>query len=278
MTPLEYMNKYRKMEVLLDDGPVSVDVHKYVSKCHSADVWKKASKLLDQKEESVQVSVRTVFGDVDTRTFDKSTSKKLLGIVQDPYNGKGSPEEVQVVLQLAVKSGATKKEELQEYLQSKDIGLDCCGFVSNYIWHAVECKAWDVDVTNKDVVATNWIPALISQRPKVKSVDDILKAPGKFYIMATADENGKVINNGAGAHVMITEPHSIMKVRSVVTIMKKGVEHRVEQECYKIRVIESTGGLGLTESFYKLVSVDKNYVFTVARGCKSGTLKVRIAG
>ena len=54
-----------------------------------------------------------------------------------PFYGKGSPEDCQLAAQLAVLVKRTSKEQLPRYCD-KNMGLDCNGFVGNY----VSCPQW----------------------------------------------------------------------------------------------------------------------------------------
>ena len=101
MTPKQYAEKYWNLEVPFADGSVTVRVDRYLSGCHSSDLLRKAQTLVEKKDAPLTVRVRTIHGGLDTRTYDWITRKKLTGVLQDPFTGKGSPEEVQVLLQVA---------------------------------------------------------------------------------------------------------------------------------------------------------------------------------
>jgi len=291
MTPLEYARKYWDLDIPLEDGTLRVCVKSYVSGCHGSPLLTKAQTLVDQQDELLTVSVKTVFGNLDQRSYDKLTRKKLNGMIQDPFNGKGSPEEIQALMQVAVKCGFLQRHEVAAFCASGKIGLDCCGFVSNYVWHAVMRRPWDVDVGKKDAAASNYIPSMMLAGRALKTEDELSIHRAQCLVLATADENGRVIPNGAGAHIMITEPHTLIRMSSssfVATSKGKSsfeyagqsYQGRSEKVCdgSTFVVVESTGGLGLVSSRYRLLSVDeKTGVFKVGRGCKSGTLHVRIA-
>jgi hypothetical protein len=216
----------------------------------------------------------------------------LSGVLQDPFNGKGSPEEVQVLLQVAVKCGALNKTDLATFCKSGQIGLDCCGFVSNYVWHVVMGKPWDIDTGKQDLAASNYIPAMMMSGRSIKTEDEFVRCRGQCMVFATADATtGRVIANGPGAHVMITEPHSLFHMAKTTTISDKKGRGTISMNGQSIAVktqsssantvlvVESTGGgKGLVSSRYSVLNVDeKTGVFHVQRGCSPGTLKVRVA-
>lgn len=292
MTPLEYAKRYWEMDVPLADGPVRVCVNRYLSGCHSSPLLAKAQTLVDQVGESLTVRVRTIFGHLDERTYDKTSRKVLSGVLKDPFNGKGSPEEVQALLQVAVQCGFLKPTQLSTFCSSGKIGLDCCGFVANYIWHAVMRRPWDVDMGKKDLAASNYIPAMMQAGRAIKTEADFTSLRSQSLVLATADSTGKVIPNGPGAHVMITEPNTLIRMGGQSFIANPKGKSTIQHEGQSIAgrqkqikedvtfiVVESTGGgKGLVSSRYRLLSVDeKTGLFCVKRGCSNGTLNVRFA-
>ncbi len=291
MTPKQFAQQYWNLQVPFEDGPINVRVACYRSGIHSSPVLSKAMTLVDGKNETYQVSVRTIRGAVDFRTYNRANRKQLLGTIQDPFNGKGSPEEVQVLLQVAVKCGFLKKERVPAFCASGDIGLDCCGFVSNYVWHAVMKKPWDVDTGKKDLAASNYIPAMMAAGRPVKTEEDLIQHSAQCLVFAKADETGKVIKNGPGAHVMITEPNTLMRMHgtsSVVTAKgRDNIQYKGQNYTGRVKsisntsivVVESTGGgKGLVDSRYTVLSVNETTgVFLMKRGCSQGTLSLRVA-
>src|SRR5262249_23620245 len=62
-----------------------------------------------------------------------------LRLARSAFMGKGSPEACRIVLQLARRWGLAPN--LQAYADSY-LGLDCNGFVGNYLWHVVQKNPW----------------------------------------------------------------------------------------------------------------------------------------
>lgn len=144
----------------------------------------------------------------------------------------------------------------------------------------------------KDLAASNYIPSMIQAGQAIKSEADFLAHRTRSLVLATADDGGKVIPNGPGAHVMITEPNTIIRMggQSFVATPKgkasidyqgqsiSGRQKQIKDDLTFV-VVESTGGgKGLVSSRYRLLSVDeKTGLFKVKRGCSNGTLQVRFA-
>src|SRR5262245_52625418 len=132
-TPVQYAERYWSMEVPFSDGSVRVHVDKYHIG-HPADAQGKLwSKLKDHfhkhRDKSYALSLI-----VNRVQHDFRSTDELLRRVVSPYYGKGSPEDCQITLQIAVMLGESSKGQLQKYCDDY-LGLDCNGFVGNYLWH-----------------------------------------------------------------------------------------------------------------------------------------------
>lgn len=159
MSPSDYLNRYRNLQVTLFDGITiyNVDVHEYrnatsyyqggtaegdhhiftgmaakdqlmsrirsrgtrVSAGHYQIRYSQAGQILPRNDTTTEV-----YGDLIV------SSVSLL----QPYQGKGSPEEIELALKLAVGCGLINptRDALQQYCDA-NIGLDCNGFVGNYV-------------------------------------------------------------------------------------------------------------------------------------------------
>jgi len=180
--------------------------------------------------------------------------------------GKASPEELQVTLQLALRFKVVPgPESLQSYCDEK-VGLDCNGFVGNYLEHGFRGKGWDsykVGFSNYD--ANLGVRDLMQKLgPPLNSLDDVQML--QTYVMGLVDPHtNQVINQGVFpniAHTVVTTPFTFVG-------MHEGKPHLM------MRVVESTGGIGLTESPYFLLE-GKNHVFKVWRGSKKETREFAI--
>jgi hypothetical protein len=141
-----------------------------------------------------------------------------------PY-GKGSPEMIAAYLRLAVMAGVVKPHALQQFLDDRYVGIDCSGFVSNYLAA--------IGKMDKTVVGDYNAASYASGHPKRKSLDEL----ANLDILVWRD----------GGHVAIMEEP------------KKGTGG------IEAVVVESNGSRGLDKETYTFESVDKSGIFTVKR-------------
>lgn len=183
-----------------------------------------------------------------------STNDNWWGYAYFCFIGKGAPEHCQVALQLADRYGLAPNG-LQAYADSA-IGLDCNGFVGNYIWHGKTRHMW----TNRGVNEPLGPDSLISNffnGSYVKQWEDI--NPSNTYLFGMVDKTGQIIpggKSGAG-HIMITQA---------------GMSAPGHWDTYspKLWVVESTAGSvppGLHEGWYECLDYNKKTgIFHLDRG------------
>jgi len=89
--------------------------------------------------------------------------------------------------------------------------------------------------------------------------------------MGLVDKAGNVIPGGGHGtgHIMVTNPGALLHG---VCVEGSGSNNGLKPA---MQVVESTGGMGLTESWYSFLSV-KDAIFTVYRGCKKSRMSVRV--
>src|SRR5258708_6877538 len=141
-TPLEYASQYRSLTVALDDGPVTVAIESY----HEGEWDKEADHLIDASIEDFQSEkkkhpdyVLTLTVNGKPATFrDVNVLRRCLHYA---FEGKGSPEDRQVGAQWAVLRKRATKANLPQYCQAH-MGLDCPGFVGNYLWYVRGRRTW----------------------------------------------------------------------------------------------------------------------------------------
>jgi hypothetical protein len=194
---------------------------------------------------------------IDTKRFvDFRTMARYV------FSGKGSPEACQIVLQLAGQWGLAP-DGLQKYADQA-LGLDCNGFVGNYLWHEKRGNPWtDLGVGNHDLGPDAFIDELCKGKGLTKW-DDI--HPSQMYVLGMVDSSGQVMRGGPAAnegdsapppgHIVITEPG---RLRPAMTVAGKAVPTA-------IRVVESTAAHtpGLWESWYSFAGVSHG-IFTLNR-------------
>ena len=288
MTAHDYMGLYRNLRVPIVNekdertGWQTVDVHQYLltqqdsaagSPEHynvqnaTSGLGTLESKIRDhfsKKGASLKVFVGTA--EVDERTFQSAND--VWYFARKAFFGKGSPEEVQITLQLVLRFGLEVPARLQAYcdvatdvLAQGRVGLDCNGFVGNYLDHGFHDKAWDADkIGFSNYTANTGVKDIMDRMgPEVKSLDDI--GPLQLYAMGLVDPVTKqVINRVSGshtAHCVVTTPFTLVGMLG-------------NKAYIQMQVVESTLDKGLTESDYLLLS-GSHSVFEVRRGSKVGT-------
>ncbi len=173
------------------------------------------------------------------------------------FLGKGCPEHCQIVLQLAHHWGLTKDLGLQGYAAAA-LGLDCNGFVGNYLWHEKQGHPWmDLGIRNWELGPDAWISGYFEGKQLLTDWDQI--QTGRMYIMGMVDKTGAIIRGGPGSgagHIVITEPNERTDAPG-----PKG------KPSFAVKVVESTAGHnpGLWESYYTYTSVS-GQIFQIHRG------------
>jgi len=310
MTPLEYAAKYRNLDVYLyteeqakaspsgqlppggEWQTVDVDSYRlglkkaYQKPIDSIEVFKsKVRPHINEKDESITVWVKTIQGDIVSKTYRSRI--ELAENVNDPFYGKGSPEECQVVLQLAIRYGVFPKDKIQIYCDNGNIGLDCNGFVGNYLRHVRQGLPWDTDAKTKEQKKSEFdantmiksIMGFSGAAFPVKTMEELDQNRLSIFLLATCNEAGQILDHVKNAdgsishgHIMISQPCTLTKAKDPILAGKS-----YKGEVPVFTVIESTGGSGLRDSPYHILDVSKHGVFTVHRGVKGQNMKVKIA-
>jgi hypothetical protein len=170
------------------------------------------------------------------------------------FKGKGSPEHCQIVLQLANRWGLAP--ELQKYADAW-LGLDCNGFVGNYLWHTRKGKNWDdLGVRNHDMGPDALISEFLLRNP-VKRWRDV--DPSKTYVLGLTDSSGVVVPGGPNSksgHIAITDNTVSKRDQKKDGLLSPAVF-----------VVESTGAHtpGLWGSYYNCKREKGDGLFTLFR-------------
>ena len=176
------------------------------------------------------------------------------------FVGKGSPEACQAVLQLA--NYWDLAPDVQAYADSA-LGLDCNGFVGNYLWHAKNGNPWtNLGAGNHDLGPDSPIRTGYYDHYQAHLLDrwESLDT-AKMYIMMEVGKDGVVINGGTAAapgHIVITEPDQ-----------RDDRPGKDPKKSFAVKSVEATGGHtpeGLWESWYTCPSYDsKSKIFSIFR-------------
>jgi hypothetical protein len=179
--------------------------------------------------------------------------KQVAVMARYVFKGKGAPEHCQIVLQLVAHWGLASKG-LQAYAD-RALGLDCNGFVGNYLWHGKNSVGWSYLAVGKHVVGPDAsIDGFFDHRKAVRKLEEI--DASKSYILGKVGPTGQVIPGGNAAtagHIVVTEPGRFQPAMG-------GIKPR-------IYAVESTASHdpGLCETWYSILSIDQKGIFTILR-------------
>jgi hypothetical protein len=278
VSPVSYKARYEHLQVpLVNGGPAEIRVNKYrLRGLPGHDVDEAASKAFfdSLSRHHVDMELRVDPGAryfrVLHRNRDSSFAvtehtetglekvgseflKQLSVMARYVFAGKGAPEHCQLVLQL-VNHWKLAPDGLQSYAD-KSLGLDCNGFVGNFLWHANRQQSWsNLGLGKHDEGPDVSIDGYFDRRKSISRWEDLI--PGRSYIMGLVDAAGHVVPGGSAfnaGHIVVTEPGRFR--RATLT------------EPPAVWAVESTAAHepGLWESWYSFLNVDRSGIFTIKR-------------
>ncbi|HEY1376905.1 MAG TPA: hypothetical protein VGF55_08925, partial [Gemmataceae bacterium] len=228
MTPSQYAGRYQDLQVpiVVDDKVVrweSVWLGKYllITQVKPKTVWDGnhannsaafdalLGKLWDHfgRNNDKKATLTAHFKDADgtTEHVEFNTWDDLWYYARKAIEGKCSPEEATITLQLADRFGLLKGLDLQGYCD-KYLGLDCNGFVGNYLVHGLRGGDWDAEPPGTDYLANKLIPNIVRQDKPVNTVEELV--PANMYTFAMVNDSGVVVPGGGepAGHIFITNP------------------------------------------------------------------------
>ncbi len=283
-TPLQYAERYWQLPVPVPNGPVTVRIDKYHlgAPTHAKDVlWRALQDYFTaQLRQTPGFQLQLT---VDGQPARFGSTHEMLFHVLRPFFGKGSPEQNQIVLQLVVMLGIKQPAELQAYA-NENLGIDCNGFVGNYLLHGRGQQPWTVlDGSGSSVGPNSLITQIFAQGNAVTNGATMLAA--RSYILVEVDANGHVMPGGPNnppGHIAITEPGRF-QAHAFVTDSFGGLDLRLaRQGVYQHRgfwAVEATGHhVGLTQSWYSIPeTADSQGAFRVFRGSQGHWLRFKIS-
>jgi hypothetical protein len=261
----EYKALYDELEIFGHNDTVSI--HQYrLGQPKDGGTTRKA--LLDKvgpkgiQDFELRVGPKGNLQTVDP-AFTKTSAFHLA--LASPFTGKGAPEHCQLVLQLADHFNLAPGGDLQRYADTH-LGLDCNGFVGNYLWHEWKGNPWtnpgrgDKDYDGPDMRLDGFRD--VRRHNRVKKWSEI--NTNLLYLFIRVTENGDIIVNAVGdpiGHIVITDsPHA----PGAATDADKHIA---------VRVVESSGSHhppGLYENWYSWLTEKnagtKDAIFYVDRG------------
>lgn len=220
--------------------------------------------------------------------FSISEGDQLWALLRYPYVGKGSPEAIQVALQLAAvdlpgSPPLVRPEDFQGYCD-RWFGLDCNGFVGNYLRHVYQSVHWsDVNASSDAIESNDQISTIWTKFDGIEQVRAINVDPADLNLLVMVDQNGVVVPGGKPpdyGHIMISEPGESAQITNSKGKLPVGRDAAVPAICVveSTKAKDETDGLsGLAKSYYAYCeTAGRDGVFTVLRGLNGGLLRVRI--
>lgn len=307
MQPLDYLHRYEAITVFEPSGlalmGTGIKLKRYLLGTKQKNVDERVRLLRKiqadfragkKKDPAYQLTVRVQsrWG-VEVKTYADITTDEndpLWTLIRYCYVGKGSPEGIQIALQLAASDGPGGKalidpNDMQKYCD-EFFGLDCNGFVGNYLRDGVQGRLWwDAPVNNDktgispdDLIPDIWNKAIGIERTSAAAIN-----PADLNLLVLVDDKGEIVRGGdvnKPGHIMISQPGESTSTQWTKTNL--GVQG---QAVPAIRVAESTGarqhdgGNGLSDTWYHYVEdprLKHKGVFLVDRGLGNQTMRVRI--
>lgn len=254
LLPREYKSYYEECAVTLPDGSTEkVAVRNYLLGENKDALKAFENKLFDHRKFDIDLRVNLVPVKSGTPTGTQLVSggtlsfQQVHSMVQSAFTGKGSPEACQVVLQLAHQWKLAPRG-LKVY--AGELGLDCNGFVGNYLWHVIHKNDWtNLGKRNEDRDGpSHGISHYLDGRARVSRWEDL--TTGNSYILGRVSEHsGQIIDyreSGDPGHIVITDPD---RFRAALGRVPSG-----------IGTVESTASAspaGLSEGVYSLVRMSR---------------------
>jgi hypothetical protein len=275
MTPREYEILYKDLEVpILQDEKVvrweSVELSEYVlivsqnpmtwddQHPHNQAAYDALLGTLwghfgqaNQKKATLTVHFQTADGGREHVEFDRW--QDLWYHARKALLGKASPEETVITLQLAARFGLLKSGDVQDYCDTY-LGLDCNGFVGNYLVHGFGAGSpWDSE-SGEGYLANQQITSIVNKKVNVKNI-----SPGGMYLFAMVGANGNVVPGGGlpAGHIFVTNSNPQWP--------SDYIEGKSVSKVWTAMATESTGGgVGLITAPCQFVR-DKDGIFTIKR-------------
>jgi hypothetical protein len=304
-SPVEYYFRYQDLTIPASDGGedlatgVMVDRYRlgaqqpYIDeRIRLARKVQNDLKIRRKSDPAAKIQVRAhTPGGYEVREFDGlafTAKDQLWALLRYPYVGKGSPEAVQAALQLGAvdlpgSPAIVEPANFQSYCD-KWFGLDCNGFVGNYLRHEYRgLPWWDVNAS-PGIGPDHLITDIWSNFDGVarKRADEI--ASDELNLLAMVDASGAIIKGGGApyGHIMLSGPGESAEVFNLKA--KLGVPD--DKPVPAICIAESTGAIdpadhktGLVRSFYAYADrAGQPGVIRVNRGFNGSVINVRVKG
>jgi hypothetical protein len=284
MTPLAFAQKFLSLEVFLypqelssqakattpytpptDWQQFSADKYRLGLSSWPSTFW--GQSISQHFRGSVNVKIKTIDDEViEYENFGMEMARSHFGY---PFSGKGSPEDVQLALQLVYRFHPAKTP-IDVFLTKDFVGTDCNGFVGGYYRRVVLDSSWLSTNPNKDPGPTTLMDDMLRWGTEVHDPSEL--ANDGTYILVWCDGSGVIkkpskLNPTSYGHVMITEPFTLRGTPGNQRVLV------VESTPPKLRAVD-----------YQIQSVRKTSfgherasVFRVLRGPEQSPMDVRLS-
>jgi len=284
MTPWEYAARYLPVDVPGPTQNYPIDISRY----HLGDPTAAKDQMLGAISDHFATNQRKNPGyrlqlRVNNVPAEFARRDELIPSL-NAFWGKGSPEDCQIILQLALMLGGIRPERLQSWADA-NLGIDCNGFVGNYLFREVQQNDWRQAPAKTEVGPSTTIDQYF-KRWTEDPVDDLSRVlPTRVHLIVRVDDAGHVIprySGGKVGHIAITQPGESMSQSFVTDTMGFYDMETAELGMYgkfALRTVESGGPVkGLQKNWMVFVQPSKvKGVFDVRRDHIHMLDKVRIA-
>jgi hypothetical protein len=257
--------------VTLPDGQVTVRIERYLIGRwdNEADSLMADARRDFQQQKKKNPSYALTLT-VNGKQVDIGDLNVLNRSLRYAFEGKGSPEDCQVGAQVAVLRGHATKANLATYCDTH-MGLDCNGFVGNFLWYGRGGKTWPDMMPGENDGPNALIDDLLFKNTTPVTGLSLLQ-PGALNIFALLDGQYRVVPKDHSpkvhAHIVISDPGKFTKspfpvVNSVGGLdTKSGISGPPGLWC-----VESTGApdkisrkdwIGLKDDWYALTEILDN--------------------
>jgi hypothetical protein len=274
-TPSSYASRYLPVNVPNDLSFIPVRIERYhlgpPSTPAQQQLWSALGDHFSQQKKKNPGYELTLT--VNSAPFSVGSREQIRMPSVRPFWGKGSPEDCQVVLQLALLFNLTTALNLQKWAND-NLGLDCNGFAGNYIFHGLVGNPWwllsggDEPGPSQTIDKLFAWAAMKDESLAVQDLDDL--DPQKTYMIVRTDQSGRVIPgpNPVG-HIALTEPGQFIPSYSSMDLTRAN-DNMIGNTA--LRTVESAGekrdgvSLGLHKNWMVFIrSLKPKGVFEVNR-------------
>ena len=289
VSPSEYADRYRNLEVGFADGNVTVTIERY----HTGNPDAESGMLVQAAKEFFQTQIKKdpnfKFELIINKESVETTYDEVKAHIAAPFWGKGSPEDCQIAAQLAVLTHRTTKDNLRKYCD-EHLGLDCNGLVGNYFFHVrnPNGQSWKSTASAADLGPTSMMSQFARAGQPVRDIDAI--NPANIHLFLEVDAALNVIPGGSAkpGHIVITEPNVYSPYPFIAIAFGGGDARYTQKGAFghpALWAVESTGpqgAIGLKESWYAIkqsvaTQNQKNRgIYEVFRECKLSNLNFEL--